>query len=376
MLVSIVMWCVRQYIRLCAWSGYKSWVRDETETILVACCTNGLGHVHQLERVLRVLHGRGFRFPVIAFAALHKVPVYKLNQLRAAYPETSIVDMDFEVSYDTEALRFEQVLSRSLWQILTGIGRWRRVAALLSACRPAYCLSFWEPTVPTVIDAFGAPVKVVSVASQGQIYCDTGCSEKDLLQMRVLREFNLGRRGTLVPFALRQMEGAIPQIVNIPPVSDVRVGQYFVAYSVIPSVLESITRLPYPIVWFVKQHEVAKYRQHCRDRPNIEVRPTGTEFMKMLAQSGGLIASPSRGVVTQAIVMQKPVYLLCPSGHVEQCYNERYYKRYVTTVFSGLPRHPPGSIVGDGCAAQDMRHWLEQSDSLIQARLTPLLRTG
>ena len=36
--------------------GYRRFEPDP-DTILVTCCTNGLGHVHQLERVLGVLQG-------------------------------------------------------------------------------------------------------------------------------------------------------------------------------------------------------------------------------------------------------------------------------------------------------------------------------
>ena len=38
------------------------------------CCTNGLGHIHQMERVLGVLQEEGMKFPVIALAREQKVP--------------------------------------------------------------------------------------------------------------------------------------------------------------------------------------------------------------------------------------------------------------------------------------------------------------
>ena len=37
--------------------GYQRFEPDP-DTVLVSCCTNGLGHVHQLERVLTVLQAR------------------------------------------------------------------------------------------------------------------------------------------------------------------------------------------------------------------------------------------------------------------------------------------------------------------------------
>ena len=47
----------------------------------------------------------------------------------------------------------------------------------------------------------------------------------------------------------------------------------------------------------------------------------------MQARSKGLIASPSRGVVTQALALGRPVYLFCPKGHLEQEYNLRFYMK-------------------------------------------------
>ena len=49
---------------------------------MVTCCTNGLGHVHQMERVLSVLQDSGFKFPVVALAREQKVPAYKLDALK------------------------------------------------------------------------------------------------------------------------------------------------------------------------------------------------------------------------------------------------------------------------------------------------------
>jgi hypothetical protein len=32
--------------------------------------------------------------------------------------------------------------------------------------QPAYCLSFWEPSIASMLDVMNAPTKVVAVASQ------------------------------------------------------------------------------------------------------------------------------------------------------------------------------------------------------------------
>ena len=72
--------------------GYRGFEPDP-DTILVTCCTNGLGHVHQLERVLSVLQGAGMKFPVIALAKEQKVPAYKLEALKRSFPEATFYNL-------------------------------------------------------------------------------------------------------------------------------------------------------------------------------------------------------------------------------------------------------------------------------------------
>ena len=53
-----------------------------------------------MERVLGVLQEEGMKFPVIALAREQKVPAYKLAALKARFPETRFVNLNFEVDYD------------------------------------------------------------------------------------------------------------------------------------------------------------------------------------------------------------------------------------------------------------------------------------
>ena len=46
--------------------------------------------------------------------------------------------------------------------------------------------------------------------------------------------------------------------------------------------------------------------------PNVSVQPVGSAFQLALAKSSGLIASPSPGVVIQALGCGKPCYLFVP----------------------------------------------------------------
>jgi len=138
------------------------------------------------------------------------------------------------------------------------------------------------------------------------------------------------------------------------------------------------------------------------------VRVTSKDFAEQLARSRGLIASPSRGVVTQAVALGKPVYLFCPKGHIEQEYNLRFYmqrfvgiaspkgrryRRYFSAKRHGRGRNatvtlPDGysgklqtlleweaSLSGLDLAEQasTLRDWLGKTDERIRSRLIPLL---
>ena len=70
---------------LAKFMGYRRF-EPRPNSVLVSCCTNGLGHIHQMERVLSTLQEEGMRFPVIALAREQKVPAYKLAALKERFP--------------------------------------------------------------------------------------------------------------------------------------------------------------------------------------------------------------------------------------------------------------------------------------------------
>ena len=76
-----------QIYPLAKFMGYRRF-EPKPNTVLVSCCTNGLGHIHQLERVLGTLQEEGMKFPVIALAREQKVPAYKLAALKERFPGT------------------------------------------------------------------------------------------------------------------------------------------------------------------------------------------------------------------------------------------------------------------------------------------------
>jgi len=291
--------------------GYRQFEPDRN-SLLVTCCTNGLGHVHQMERVLTVLQEAGMEFPVIALAKEQKVPKYKLDSLKSKFPRATFVNLNLEVDYDNgKAFNNAQIVASATKTVLRrSTPFYRKVARLMMRHRPAYCLSFWEPGVAMFINALNCPTKLVTVCSQGQIYHDNTGLEKGLL-MRALHELNVGPKGTLVPLSVRPLEGGIPQVVRVPEVTptDGPPG-YFVAYSTVPQVLGAIrTRFAgHNVRLFVKERRLSYYKAKYRRNAHVEVRVTSPDFADQLARSRGLIASPSRGVVTQAVALGKPVY--------------------------------------------------------------------
>jgi hypothetical protein len=310
--------------------GYRRYEPDPN-TILVTCCTNGLGHVHQLERVLSVLQGAGMRFPIIALAKEQKVPAYKLEALKKAFPDATFYNLNFEVDYDSgKSFKNLQIMgSASKMLMRRATPFYRKVSRLLKRHRPGYCLSFWEPGVATFMNVMNCPTKLVSVASQGQIYEDTTGAERGVM-MRALKWCNVGDRGTLVPLSVRPLDNAIPQVVRVPEPQAPAEPGFFVAYSTVPSVMGAIGKrfIGQSVRLFVKERRLAFYTAKFRRYPHVDVRPTSTDFVDQLARSRGLIASPSRGVVTQAIALGKPVYLFSPKGHIEQTYNLQFYMKH------------------------------------------------
>jgi len=404
MLLGILMVALHvQFYPLCKLLGYKRF-EPKPDSVLVTCCTNGLGHIHQMERVLGVLQAEGIKFPVIVLAKEQKVPEYKMRSLLEKFPNTEFVNLDFEVDYDNgKSFKNSAIAWRAFKSAATGSVRLTRtVVKLLRRHRPAFCLSFWEPAFATVMDVLNCPTKIVSLASQGQIYRDSTGVERGLF-MRGLHQLNLGKRGTLMPLSVLPMEGAVPQIVKLPAPKEPE--DFFVAYTTVPQVLSPI-RTKFrgqKVLLFVKEKRLSYYTRKYQRYPHVEVRAASPDFPDYLARSRGLIASPSRGVVTQAIAAGKPVYLFCPRGHLEQEYNLRFYlKNFAGVACPRTRRYRRHLQVSRSCSLPDdwagklqtlqeweasiksldltdqrqrLASWLEQTDSRIRELLVPMLRS-
>jgi hypothetical protein len=192
-----------------------------------------------------------------------------------------------------------------------------------------------------------------------------------------LRAVNVGPSGILVPLSMYPMDGALPQIMAIPPEPHVR-GDYFVAYSVMPGVLRPMLGFTgRRIVLFVKRpgEWLAEFGAH----DHIDVRAVGPDFAACLAGARGFIGSPSRGSVMQALVAAKPVYLFLPRGHLEQRFNLRCYQERFRGV--GSPERLTlaewdaqidalGDLRGQAAA---IRAWVAQTGDRVREVLAPCL---
>ena len=264
--------------------GYRAFEPDKDMT-LVTCCTNGLGHVHQMERVLTVLQEAGMRFPVIALAKEQKVPKYKLDALKQRFPDATFVNLNLEIDYDN-GKSFNN-LQITVWHKDGVPARdpfYRKVSKLFKSTAPlTVCPS--GPSVAAFINVMNCPTKLVTIASQGQILRDNTGVEKMLI-VRALEQLAVGRKGTLVPLSVRPMEGAIPQVVRLPDAAPPDTPRYFVAYSTVPQVLASLrTKLSgdTPVRLFVKERRLEYYVKKYRDVPHVEVRVTTPDFADQLA---------------------------------------------------------------------------------------------
>ena len=128
------------------------------------------------------------------------------------------------------------------------------------------------------------------------------------------------------------------------------------------------------VILFSKNHMY--WAKKCEKYKHILVLPRSPDFIDALACSAGLISQPSRGVVTQAIALGKPVYLFCPKGHVEQ---ELNYKLYLSQ-YEGIGS--PSTVTIEKwekteynlvSQAQRMRSWLSQTDERIMRKIGSFL---
>ena len=405
--------CTRFY----AWiNGYQDFAEDECnkDVVVVSICTNGLGHVHQAIRVLSVLKARsGFVASVIVVAKMSKLPPYA-KAFFEKYGAKEIIDLNFELDYEGGGTgirinNFKVILRFWYAFLFHGVSIFHKVGSVLQQYRPAVLLSFFEPLFPTFINSNDSPIKIITAASQGSLSAEKDDIQR-LLILKLLWHANVGKKGRMIPFCQYPLENAIPQIVSLPcyttleerrvcseansnaasPTSCtlssfrealysknlVHTSPFFVAYSCMPRVLlPGIFRIKkHRVVLFTKNHTY--WAKKCSNYKHVVVLPRAPDFITALDSSVGLISQPSRGVVTQAIALGKPVYLFCPKGHVEQELNLKLY----LSQYDGIGSSSTISIeeweketYNLASQAQRMRSWLSQTDDKIMMKIGPYL---
>ena len=134
-----------------------------------------MGHVQQLCRVLRVCKERGFPLPsLILLASRDKVPHFILDKFAVLAPEAEVVDMGFEVAYDSERgteINNLAVFKEGLAGYFSGKGFnviWIVYNALMKH-RPCFILNCFDPYVGLANHALFGPAKLICCASQGSI---------------------------------------------------------------------------------------------------------------------------------------------------------------------------------------------------------------
>ena len=390
---------------LVCWWGYE----PDPSKLLMTVHTNGMGHVKQAVALSDILGRVGIKIDTIAFGDLSKVPQSNIDEFKRHQPGVEILDFAHEIHYDDNhgaSVSMVAVVLETAWKITVrnsarnsardsaqcsdgapvcppsqgppGLFMLRRFTKLLRQKRWGTCLSLWDPHVPLIMDSImgGRKMKILAVATQGLLYLDWPHD----LQLDFLYYANMGTRmgSELVSLLFFPQDDAMPVIVKVPEMAPKE--DFLVAYSCMPACLTSISQITTKkVVLFTKN--VDKWADYYRANKNIEVRPVGNEFAGYLSRCAGLVASPSPGVVTQALAIGRPCYLLCPPGHLEQQFNEDYYFKY----FTGVTK-PSMQGIGEWAAsikttddsllpqAQKIRDWLLKFEEQTQKTAIPILR--
>ena len=384
-MADFVFWISRCSLWAMAYlSGFHRYEVDPG-SIALCCCTNGMGHVIQMLRILDVLKAAGIRPKVIVIADLKKIPEQYVASLRSKIAaDCEIFDLGSEIHYDENlgaSISNLKVTIETIWKTF-GIPGWTKViprcAMLLNRFRPEICLSLWDYHLPAFIDATNSPTKILQVAHQGILY-EKGRGSNFILDLLYLH--NGMRIGEMIPLSFAPDPHGMPIICDIPPLCPSE--SYLVAYSCMPSVLTQINMIKkHRIILFVKQ--VEKWKAFYSENTNIEVQKVSAAFPMTLAKSSGYIASPSSGSVMQALCCAKPCYLFVPPGHLEQTANFEYYAEHFVGVASPVSESidkwayriletTHGSNVDAMVQAKQLREWLQMFEIAAKRTLLPTI---
>jgi len=382
----ICYWTVNFHIRM-VWGPLSGWgcgYEPEQGKIVMSVHTNGMGHVIQAVRLLGALAKAGIEVDTVAFGDMSKVPKNFLDDFRRLMPGVDLYDFAHEIHYDDnlgKEVSLLKVVLSTVWAVMgpPGFRMVRKYVAMLKKKRFHVCLSLWDPHIPVLHDSlWGAQkLKVVNVATQGLLYLEWPYH----FQLDFLWYANMGSiqlDAELISLLFFPQHDALPVIVTVP--EEKSKEDFLLAYSCMPAALTDIADIKdKKVVLFTKAVEQwTEYYKGCR---NIEIKKVGSEFGDYLSRCSGLIASPSPGVITQALAVGTPCYLICPPGHLEQKFNEDYYFKYFVGVTNAerVPLTTWASNVTKSDKslmpqAKSVREWLLQFDAQAEKLVIPAMR--
>jgi uncharacterized protein (TIGR00661 family) len=367
-------------------SGAKG---GERKSIIVSVCTNGLGHAAQCIRVLEVLKKEAIVVEAIVIAKRSKLPEY-MNDYFSSYG-AEVLDLDIEVDYDSGiTINNVKVMVNFVTTLLFhGVSGNRKMCKTINTFQPHVLLNFWEPFAATFINANNeCNTKIITLASQGTLFLNKRKSAPSMFFLYVLHHGTVGGKGRMIPFSQFPNSNTIPQIVHLP---DERAPlyrldgdkPYVVAYSCMPKCLvPSIMAIDHlRVVLFAK--DVCYWEDFYATKRNVTIVPRSEQFVVALRGSTGLLATPSRGVITQAIALAKPIYLVSCRGHLEQEFNlHQYLSAYkgISTEQFQSARDWASNIVDYKVdlkpQSEKLQLWLQKTDEKILEKLLPHLSSS
>jgi hypothetical protein len=382
----VCYWAVSFHVRM-LWGPLSGWgcgYEPVPGKVVMGVHTNGMGHVIQAVRLIGALAKAGIEVDTVAFGDMKKVPAHFLDEMKRKMPGVNLYDFAHEIHYDDNlggSVSMLQVVLSTVWMIMgpPGYRMVKKYVKELKQRRFHVCLSLWDPHIPVIHDSlFGAgKLKIVNVATQGLLYLEWPYH----FQLDFLWWANMGciqLESEIISLLFFQQHDALPVIVAVP--EEKQKEDFLLAYSCMPAALTDIAKIKdKKVVLFTKA--VEKWTEYYKPYPNIEIKKVGGEFADYLSRCSGLVASPSPGVVTQALAVGTPCYLICPPGHLEQSFNEDYYFKYFVGVTNAerMDLQAWASTVSPTDKslmpqAKSVREWLLQFDAQAEKLVIPAMR--
>jgi hypothetical protein len=343
-----------------------SYIPKEKSCIVLIHNNQGLGHVIQSKKILKVLYSHKIKVNGIIFSNFKNLPQY----LKIFYQnlQTEIIDLDLFSNSKISANTMQGNISNIFKKVLTiNYGKISQILdPFLTKHKPSLCLNFFELYSFSYLRSLKIKIKFINFASHlNQIY-----NSNDILNS-LQPIFN----GCInIPLSLNEDKKCIPNIVDLPKK---RISSNFLlvygTYSkfLLPHI-KKIKKIN--VVWYIKNsNEIDRKLQKHK---NIVIKNYGNSFIKDLEVCKGLIANPSKGTVIQALSINKPIYLIPPKNVLEQNYNLNHI--YPTFIGISNSKHTDINTWVNNLNNIDMkkqsseiRTWLKKTDHQIKNLVLP-----